>query len=239
MAFSAFVINRRNDAKLKRQQEVFKARMQLQEEREMISRELHDNVGSQLTFLAGNLEWLQETAQHQMPTAVADMISSLSQSTHETINDVRESIWALKKPQVSANMLADRLENLVHNRFKNPNAPAIHFIKSFDEQMVFSPIIALNAFRIAQEALSNALLHSKAPEVTLRMTQQDDNCLRIEIADNGKGIAAADWKKEDHYGLENMRRRAAEHQLNLEIDTTVGKGTQIKFVLPARSENNA
>ncbi|HSR38926.1 MAG TPA: histidine kinase, partial [Phnomibacter sp.] len=239
MAFSAFVINRRNNVKLKRQQEVFKARMQLQEEREMISRELHDNVGSQLTFLAGNLELLQESAQHQLPAEAADMVASLSQSTRETINDVRESIWALKKPQVSATMLADRLENLVHSRFKNPNAPAIHFIKSFDEQMAFSPIIALNAFRIAQEGLSNALLHSKASEITLRMTQQDDNSLHIVIADNGKGIAAADWKKEEHYGLENMKRRAAEHQLNLEIDTEIGKGTQLKFVLPARSENNA
>ncbi|HSR39986.1 MAG TPA: ATP-binding protein, partial [Phnomibacter sp.] len=116
---------------------------------------------------------------------------------------------------------------------------AIHFIKSLDEQMFFSPIIALNAFRIAQEALSNALLHSKASEVTLRMTQQDDNSLRIEIAYNGNGIAAADWKKEEHYGLENMQRRSAEHQLNLEIDTMVGKGTQLRFVLPAKSENSA
>lgn len=239
MAITAFVINRRNNGKLKRQQETYRARLQLQEEREMISRELHDNVGSQLTFLAGNLEWLQETAQHQLPAEASDMIASLSQSTRETINDVRESIWALKKPQVSAAMLAERLENLLHSRFKNPNAPAIQFTKSFDEQMIFSPIIALNGFRIAQEALSNALLHSKATGVTLRMMQQGNENLLIEIADNGSGIAPEDWQKEDHYGLENMQRRASEHHLQLNINSTAGKGTQVQFVLPAKTENNA
>lgn len=239
MVFTAFIINRRNNIVLKRQQEAYQARLQLQEEREMISRELHDNVGSQLTFLAGNLDWLQETTQHQLPAEAADMIASLSQSTHDTINDVRESIWALKKPQVSAAMLAERIESLVHSRFKNPNAPAFHFIKSFDEQMAFSPIIALNGFRIAQEALSNALMHSKATEVTLSMTHQTDNSLRIEIADNGIGISTESWQKEDHYGLENMQRRATEHHLQLNITTAEGKGTQVQFVLPAKTENNA
>lgn len=89
--------------------------------------------------------------------------------------------------------------------------------------------VALAFYRIAQEAVRNALRHGKASLVTVRCYCQD-GVYQLSINDNGCGFAM-DQVPAGHYGLRNIRRRAAAVAASLIIDSHPGSGTNVKVML--------
>jgi NarL family two-component system sensor histidine kinase LiaS len=106
----------------------------------------------------------------------------------------------------------------------------IEIVWDLDEQIRLPSGIEDHLFRIVQEALSNALRHSRASKLEVRLQQLGDT-IRLGIRDNGAGFELDD-KKQTSYGLQTMRERVIEIGGSLNIITAPGKGTRIDIRVP-------
>jgi len=95
--------------------------------------------------------------------------------------------------------------------------------------------VALAIFRIAQEALNNAIQHADASEIAVRLTQYPDR-LRLTVADDGRGISGSTesgrFVAQGHFGLAGMRERAAMIGGKLDVQTAVDYGTVVVLEVP-------
>jgi signal transduction histidine kinase len=100
-----------------------------------------------------------------------------------------------------------------------------------------SPVTAMHLYRFTQEALSNALRHSKATSVRLRLAQRSGQ-LTLEVIDNGSGFAPGSAQAGDGMGLRSMRYRIEMVRGHLELCPTSGGGTTVRatLALPARMD---
>jgi signal transduction histidine kinase len=88
------------------------------------------------------------------------------------------------------------------------------------------------AYQIAREALTNAVRHSGARTIKIRVWQEDAS-IRLSIEDDGVGFSPNEDKK-DHFGLQLIRERAEAAQGSVLLDSAPGRGTRILASLPAR-----
>jgi signal transduction histidine kinase len=96
------------------------------------------------------------------------------------------------------------------------------------------PAVEEGFFRIAQEALNNALKHAAARSVVVRLRGEDD-CVTLEVADDGRGSALLTTDVKGGLGLTSIKERVAQLQGALAIDSTPGEGTRIAVEVPRSS----
>lgn len=202
----------------------------LNEEKQRIAKDLHDNIGTQLTSLAlaiGNLE----TDQSQISTRV----SHLRDNIDATMVELRDTIWAIHKSEVTMLEFRDRVDNLFW-RLREQVA-TIRFIVVFNgdefDKRKLKPIQAVNLFRVVQEAVNNSLKHSGASEITLTFTLKNQSLLIIRMSDNGKGFDVNEsHPTHNHFGLLNIQKRAEEMHGNFDLESVQGQGTTISIRCP-------
>jgi signal transduction histidine kinase len=195
-------------------------------ERNRIAAELHDNLGGQLSYISSNMDFLIEAPVILSEEEKNKRLSQLNQTAKNTITDLRETIWALKKETVEIEELADRLKLYAQNQLLYKINMKLNVQEKLTVKIILSPAEALNIFRIFQEAINNAVKYSNAEEILLSVTTEAPSGYSISVSDNGKGF---DTKvlHQGHYGLENMRERAKEIQLILEITSSKNNGTMV------------
>ena len=189
-----------------------------EKERRRIAADLHDNIGAYATAIRADVEKLMgdESKPHDIS------LHNLQNHSQEIINSLRDTIWVLNKEQITITEISDRIKNYI-SKFR-PTYTHINFHVHEDivNDLTIGSRQALNVFRIVQEALHNAVKHSNAANVTVAITCHD--MLRITINDDGVGM-----KEADHYtngnGLINMKERAGEAGMKLDLQSTQGKGT--------------
>ena len=93
--------------------------------------------------------------------------------------------------------------------------------------------VALAAFQIVQEGLTNALKHAQTSVITVRIREDGDDMVRIAVEDDGAGFDMAQEIGEDHLGMRLMRERAAGVGGRIELDSAPGRGTRLEAILPA------
>ena len=91
-------------------------------------------------------------------------------------------------------------------------------------------IAAGNLFRIVQEAIQNAVMHSEAGNIDVLIDLQG-NVLTVTVADNGKGFSWPAPSAENHFGMSNMEKRANEMNAKLLVSTNGGQGTTLSVKL--------
>ena len=214
-SFLAYLISRtRYRHKLNKLQKEF----ELQVERERIARELHDNVGSQLTYLINKID----DEPHQLTET--KNIGELGDFARSAMQELRETIWALDKKKIDAAELQNKIRHLIRLYKNNLHQVELQWEVADQDMKTLKSIEALNVYRIIQEALNNAKKYSEASMITVKV-QHDQKRLNIQVFDNGKGFDMNACEK--GYGLRNMRKRAEEINGDLAIDTAPGKGTMI------------
>ncbi len=202
-----------------------KSKSEQQAQRVLISHELHDNVGAQLSYIVSNLEVLQNSNPDDK------RIQSLSDMSKQAIITLRETVWALNNESISVIDFADKFKQYTSKILNfNPNIHC-HFDENFKENIILQPIQALNLFRICQEAFSNAIHHSKANEIRIQFSNTDDRAFIVSIADNGIGFDQSEAELKGHYGLISMRTRAQELGAHFYINSVKGEGTKVSFEL--------
>lgn len=199
----------------------------LQEQRSTISSDLHDNIGAQLTFIVSSLNNLKfvDLSKEKMGAKI-DQISAF---TVETVSELRDTIWAMNKDAISVEDLQGRLAGLIAKA--KESCPQIEFKLEIEEglskDLQLSSLEGVNYFRIAQEALNNALKHAGATRIEVFVGKEGDDQISISIMDNGSGISQ---NRVLGNGLSNMRTRAERIGRELKVETQEGEGTLISVV---------
>ncbi len=206
------------------------------EERLRISRELHDNIGSQLTFIISSLDNLKYLIKEN---ETLKKVTSLDEFTRLTLNELRNTIWAMKHENGKLSDLILKIQDYL-NRI-NPNLKNTNFtiVKKLQKDYRLNSIQLLNLFRIFQECLQNIIKHSNAAEAKIIFTDTE-NGFSMQICDNGKGIENSDTLESS--GLDFLKFRIEELKGNFYIkknETENGLcGTRMVFEIQSEAINN-
>lgn len=201
----------------------------LQEERLRISRDLHDNIGSQLTFIISSLENLKFRLNKEKPGS-GESIENITHFARNTINELRGTIWAMNKGKIYISDLKSYLENFIKNaRIASPQTNfKINLSGNIDNSYTFTAFEGINIFRVIQEAVNNAVKYAEASEINIDFDKRG-NTFDIRVSDNGKGIDPDN--KGIGNGMANMERRILNLNGELQIDSAPGQGTTVKMIV--------
>ena len=199
----------------------------IQMERERISRDLHDNVGTQLSLISKNIEGAIDPSQNISDAERLNNLGAISLTSKEVIFTLRETIWALNKEEISLEELSDKLKAFTQKLFALNRSCILQYTETLtDKNLVLSPSEAIHLFRICQEAITNSLKYANAGAMDISIHSANGR-YNINIADDGIGFEPNINKTTAHYGLENMKFRADEIACDFSINTMPGKGTKI------------
>lgn len=204
-----------------------------EDERSTLSRELHDDIGQQITAIKLGALALQGEADAQRR---AETIDEIVQITDETVAKVRNLSLLLRPPQLDALGLeaALRWQTGVLFRSGQPALALALNIDPLDERP--PPAIELACFRIAQEALTNVLRHADARHVRLQLGVHGGS-LVLDVHDDGRGFSR---DATAGLGLATMRERVEPLGGTLSVDSEPGRGTRVHVELPlGRADGSA
>jgi signal transduction histidine kinase len=186
-------------------------------------------VGAQLSYVVSNLDIAgQEMTREQLDPRRMQAISDMSR---QAINTLRETVWALNNESISVESFADKLKGYIRKMSDLTPDMQIDFHEDISVNEQLSPNIALHLFRICQESFSNALKHAGCSHINIRLGSSSDMLFSFSLSDNGKGFDPEEARQKGHYGLDNMKHRAAEVGANYSIVTERNKGTEVRLEL--------
>lgn len=215
--------------KYRKQMQVLEISNRVKNERERISRDLHDNVGAQITYLITSMDW----ATKQIPLqyeALHQRFDTLRSNAQNIMSSIRDTIWALNRESITTQDFADRLKQYTLYQIRDNNKLELSYFENIETEQQLSSNLVLNLFRIAQEAIQNIIKHSDASVITISIICQKENNLLLAIGDDGKGFNP-DHQKYDSFGLDNMEYRAMEIGAILDLNSAIGKGTVLEIRL--------
>lgn len=196
----------------------------LQEQRLRISRDLHDNIGSQLTFIISTIDNLKYGLKNQ-DEKIINKLTSLSGFTKETIAELRDTIWAMNKDEISFEDLKIRISNFIENAQIASSGIDFEFnCKDEFAPVSLSSVEGINSYRIIQESINNALKHAKATKVSVEVLCQNQ-FIEIIIRDNGIGFDKA--KTNLGNGLSNLKKRTKELNGEILVTSQLKEGTTV------------
>ncbi len=198
--------------------------LQVQEEKERLSRDLHDNLGSQMALLSNNIENLDTTYRKQL--GIDENIEKVKGTSKQLLQTLRETIWILNKEQVSAPEFFDKLVDYTHRFLQSYPGVQLRVEENFAGSKELNSNEALQLFRICQEAITNSCKYSKS-DVLMLQGNTIQQSFTVMIKDFGKGFFGNGENTEGHYGLRNMKQRAASVHAELEIRSLPAEGVTV------------
>ncbi len=195
----------------------------VEEERRTIGSDLHDDLGQRFTALELMSEALREQLRRQDPSA-AGTAAEISRGIRDTIVRIRRISHGLAPQTIDPAGLADALRELAHSveshsgitcRYTGPGAVT-----------VTEPEVRTHLYRIAQEAVNNALRHARPGRIDIGVRRNIQR-LTLEVRDDGPGFDPA-RRPGPGRGLQLMRQRATLIGAILEVDSQPGSGTAIR-----------
>jgi signal transduction histidine kinase len=199
------------------------------ETRKAIGQELHDDLGQHLTglaFLADNLAHIMQLK--NLPEAMeAARISGLIKESIEKTRTLTRRLLPEFASEADLQAHLFRLLRHVESTF------GISCELNCSTVMIEDPVVAGNLFRIAQEAVNNAIKHSGATKITISFNQTD-HAIVLQIVDNGSGFASQQDSGVTGLGIEIMRRRASLFGAKLTIEPGVKCGANLVVTLPTQ-----
>jgi signal transduction histidine kinase len=208
-----------------------------EEERKRLSRELHDGLGQLLTAIRLQVEGLES----KINRGKADELnlSQLKTLIGQTIHETR-SISNNLMPSVLSDfglLAALRMLTSTHNRPDGTDQPSVRIEFEADDALANVPEllekdVEITLYRVAQEAITNAIRHGKASLIRLRLRQQP-GLLRFSITDNGVGFRPQRLAHEPHgQGVHNMQERIKLLNGTFALRSAPDEGTTIDISIP-------
>lgn len=199
--------------------------LKLQEVRNKIARDLHDDIGSTI----GSINLYSQVAglkvKRDKPEELLNILEKIESSSREIIDKTGDAVWAVNPENDLLKNLVLRMEGYAASLL---GEAGIQFQIDYDEKlsgMVLSMNRRKNIFLIYKEAIHNILKYATATEVNISI-RKNGGRLQIIIADNGKGFST-NGKAYNGNGIKNMKARAMEMNGTLQVVSEENKGTAI------------
>ncbi len=208
------------------------ARRQASEERERISRDLHDNILQSLYAVGMQLE-AGKLSFYKAPRKSKSYTTQAIDQLNRLVDDVRQYIALLKRQNAPAMDFGQALRHLVASF----SATGLTTPKLDIKDPVIAMITAEQGeqlLNIAREALSNSVRHAEATHRWVRLSHTG-SAVRMEICDDGIGFEPKQKRKRGH-GLSNMAARAKRIRARFSLDSRPRKGTCITIDLPTEGQ---
>lgn len=201
----------------------------LQDQRLSISRDLHDNIGAQLTFIISSVDNIKYVFDLEN-TNLDSKLQSISNFTKSTIVELRDTIWAMNNDEISFEDLRMRIFNFIEKA--KIATEEIEFKFNIDENLShqkFTSVKGMNVYRTIQEAINNSIKYAKATEIVIDVKSIEKE-IKIIISDNGIGF-------DEHSvipgnGIQNIRKRIKDIGGTFTLQSELEKGTTISLTVP-------
>ena len=193
--------------------------------------ELHDSLGQQLT----TIELRCQSLKQDLPKNKTDLhsqIAQICQFLRDAITQTRSMAHALAPLDLRLRSLVGALQELAVRMSKTGKFRCNFHVNS--PGLPVDTTVAGHLFRIAQEAVNNAVKHSRARTVNIDLARDNDN-LVLTVSDNGVGFSPIRLKNRG-IGLQLMQHRASAVGGKLEIQSKPGRGVNVSCVVPIQSE---
>ncbi|MFZ5580563.1 MAG: PAS domain S-box protein [Pseudomonadota bacterium] len=204
-----------------------------EEERKRVAREIHDELGQNLTALKLGLNSLKFSFDTKQPI-LAERLGQLGQLTERSIQVVRDIATSLRPAALDMG-IGPALEWLAEEFQRHTGIPCALDLNppALSEQ---SDACAMALFRLTQEALTNTARYAEACQVWITLTHGDGRCM-LELRDDGKGFSPAAVGKQS-FGLVGMRERVHGLGGQLAIESAPGRGVRIQAIIPGVASPN-
>jgi signal transduction histidine kinase len=200
-------------------------------ERTRIARELHDTL---MQGFSGVTMEMQALAARIPASPERGTLDEIIRDAGVCLREARHSLMGLRTPRSEPSGLATDIGRAARQMAEQRDIRLT--LRLNETPRSLSPDVQYNLLRIAQEAVSNAVRHSRAGsiEVALDCTQRE---LSLSVKDDGVGLAAPDGHPDHagHFGIIGMRERATDIGARFELASQPGQGTTVSVVLPTTS----
>jgi two-component system, NarL family, sensor histidine kinase UhpB len=197
-------------------------------ERLRVARELHDEVGQTLTAVALQVERVAG----DFPTQAASL-GEIVATVHDSLADVRRIVRELRPEALDDLGLTDALISLC---LRMEQQSAVTVRRELEGGLpALSSEVELVIYRVAQEALTNALRHSRATEVRVALGRGEANTVVLRVADDGRGLSDAPVSQTG--GLAGMRERAILIGADLQIAASEDGGVEVCLTVASNPES--
>jgi PAS domain S-box-containing protein len=199
-----------------------------EEEKTRIARELHDDLGQQLTALKMDLSWVSR----RLPADIKDLvekIQAMQALTNSSVNSLRRIASDLRPTMLDDLGLTPAIEWLAHD-FAQRTGIKIHLTIA-DQLLRLTKDAETAIYRIVQESLTNVTRHAHATNVFIS-TKYTERGFLLTVRDDGVGIAPGSRRKAKSFGLLGMRERVHVFGGALSITGEPGHGTTVEVELP-------
>ncbi|MGK4567100.1 sensor histidine kinase [Flavobacterium sp. 3HN19-14] len=243
IALIGYLVFRQQKLKNKQQEQEFELKSaitqietqnKLQEQRLAISRDLHDNIGAQLTFIISSVDNLKFGFNTEN-SKLDNKLKTISDFAQSTIVELRDTIWAMNNNAITFTDLKNRVLNFIEKAkiAKEEISFSFDIDKDF-QNLKMTSIVGMNIYRAIQEAVNNSIKYAHAGNISIH-TKHVDNTIEIYISDDGQGFDIVTTEKGN--GLQNMKKRIEGIRGKFSYSSEIGKGTTIKIVLPEPKTN--
>ncbi|MFD0989061.1 tetratricopeptide repeat protein [Mariniflexile jejuense] len=232
-----FLIYRQQKLKNKQQEKEFQLQSaiekietqnQLFDQRLAISRDLHDNIGAQLTFIISSVDNLKFGFKIT-DQKISNQLNKINSFAKTTITELRDTIWAMNAESFTFEDLQVRMLNFKEQAEQSNQNLKIDFtVQPILKTVKISSLEGVNIYRVMQEALNNAVKYAAATHINIH-AKEEKKCIKILISDNGKGFNIDEVDLGN--GIQNMQKRIGD--INGEFELTSSKnGTKILLSIP-------
>jgi signal transduction histidine kinase len=202
-----------------------------EEERRRVARELHDEAGQALSVIMMDLARTMETLPGD-ESPIKEKLSHLRSLSAEALQDVRKLINDLRPDVLDQLGLVPALRSYIKSHLEENNFKVKFRFTGLNDRL--PPQIEVIIFRVIQESITNIIRHSGADTVNIQAIAKD-SVISGTITDNGRGFNIEKaLSAQKSWGLHGMRERVAIAGGQLDIESTPGKGTTVKFNIPLR-----
>ena len=223
----AFVFRTFNLRKFEKQQREFEKQLALEQQRNKITSDLHDDIGATLSSLQINSAVAGKLLKKNPEEAqkVLEKIENQSQNLAEKIGDI---IWSMKPGKDEFMTMSTRIKNFVNEILGDTDILYSIQIEPIVDIVVKDIVIRKNIILLTKEAVNNAAKYSKANHLEINLSILND-IIYLKISDDGIGFNAAEITGN---GVTNMKRRAEVLSGSFSINSESKKGTTIIVTIP-------
>jgi len=216
--------------KLAKKQIELEEQLRLENERNRIAKDLHDDLGTGLT----QIMMLNEISMHQLrkQNFTTDLLMQTSEISRNLVSNMNDLIWVLKPEKESLEEVVATLREKLTRIFENSTLQ-FNFTANIEEsKQVVNSVLRRNMLLLLKELSNNSLKHAAAKTVLVHISSRD-NRINIDYSDDGKGFNLEEVAEKGN-GLRSIQNRVEQFQGILVMNSKPDKGVQVHIEIPQK-----